>query len=509
MKFISDIFYKLFLLICLLSVYVVSEEAEKVFTDIYKNAGWGGVDYSGTGSELDSNREYMAFIEKFIDKKNIKTVLDLGCGDWQFSRYINWSSVKYTGYDVVKHLIDKLNNQFGSPNIRFIHEDITTCDLPTGDLLICRDVLQHLPNNEIQKVISQIHKFKYCIFTHSVDPISLSSDNRNIRMGDCRPLDLSAAPFNLDGYVVMHYPTGGDALKQVFLIENETEEEALYNQISDLYHPTNDDFALVQNYLYNGKRPYLSWLNTFYQEFNNDNLRYDLRARNLCIWKPNYNNFNLKIKKYNESNNNDICIISYCSLNSEFNYQNKQIALMKNLEKINFKGDLLSRAGGWPDTEGGSLKLVHIPYAFKVCMFREAMRLGYKKVIWMDTSVTPLKNFDTLFDALEENGYLLLTLRGFKLRSHSSESQEEENNIDQIAGGIVGINFEHPEGRALFTNWFEATKDMDPALTVRPEQNILAVLAYKMGLMDTLDFFDICSVYSTDVKESHLFQINY
>jgi hypothetical protein len=56
---------------------------------------------SGPGSHPDSTIEYRAFLARFMEANEVGSVTDLGCGDWQFSRYIDWSRASYTGLDVV------------------------------------------------------------------------------------------------------------------------------------------------------------------------------------------------------------------------------------------------------------------------------------------------------------------------------------------------------------------------------------------------------------------------
>jgi SAM-dependent methyltransferase len=53
------------------------------------------------------------FVRKFIKENAIHSVVDLGCGDWQFSPYIYHDrGVAYTGYDVVLPVIQE---SLGSP----------------------------------------------------------------------------------------------------------------------------------------------------------------------------------------------------------------------------------------------------------------------------------------------------------------------------------------------------------------------------------------------------------
>jgi hypothetical protein len=63
---------------------------ESVFTNIYETSFWGdnkNHDYkgsSGYGSGIDYNKfTYVPFLKNFIQKKNIQSVVDLGCGDFR------------------------------------------------------------------------------------------------------------------------------------------------------------------------------------------------------------------------------------------------------------------------------------------------------------------------------------------------------------------------------------------------------------------------------------------
>ena len=53
------------------------------------------------------------FVRRFIKENSIKSVVDLGCGDWQFSPYIYHDlSVAYVGYDVVLPVIQQTPSWF-------------------------------------------------------------------------------------------------------------------------------------------------------------------------------------------------------------------------------------------------------------------------------------------------------------------------------------------------------------------------------------------------------------
>ena len=58
----------------------------KIFTKIYETKKWGeinGKGTSGNGSSIEvTGTEYNPFIKNFIKENNIRTVVDLGCGDF-------------------------------------------------------------------------------------------------------------------------------------------------------------------------------------------------------------------------------------------------------------------------------------------------------------------------------------------------------------------------------------------------------------------------------------------
>jgi len=211
-----------FLFVCLFicsSVFAQSDR-EKVFTKFYEEGPWDENGFVFSGAQIEITREYVDFLQDFMKKNNIQSVVDVGCGDWAFSRYIDWSGVEYKGIDIVKLVIDRNQRLFAKSSITFIHGDALEMDLPEADLLICKDVLQHLPNADVLRLLKQLHKFKHCLFTDYVDPITLSSYNRDIVCGWLRFIDLTKPPFNLKGEKVFIFVAYSP--KQTLYIRNQT-----------------------------------------------------------------------------------------------------------------------------------------------------------------------------------------------------------------------------------------------------------------------------------------------
>lgn len=200
-----------------------STESEQAFTNIYDNHIWGkneeGRGHSGGGSTVSNTVIYRAFLQKFLKENNITSVVDIGCGDWEFSKTINWDNVTYTGYDVVRSVIERNKKVYQKPNIVFIHGDVTELDLPEADLMVTKDVLQHLPNEYIKKILKKTKQFKYCLITNDLDSASYSSDNHDTKVGGYRPLDLTKSPFFVNAQKVLTFQTSC-GVKQVILIKN-------------------------------------------------------------------------------------------------------------------------------------------------------------------------------------------------------------------------------------------------------------------------------------------------
>lgn len=161
------------------------------FTHIYDNKIWG----EGSGASApDLTRPYMKMLTDFIHNNRVKSVVDVGCGDWQFSRAMDWSGVRYYGFDVVASVIEANGRQFASDTVTF-HLLSEMANLPSADLVVCKDVLQHLPIADIQEHLDWFcTRYKYAIVTNDIYPDE--STNIDIEVGSCRALRLDLEPFN-------------------------------------------------------------------------------------------------------------------------------------------------------------------------------------------------------------------------------------------------------------------------------------------------------------------------
>lgn len=155
----------------------------EIFSAIYANNDWGkSTDasekfFSGPGSRDEKIiAPYINTLLQVLTNNGIRNIVDLGCGDFWIMRHVlgalsqNNYNFFYTGIDVVEDLINYNAATFRHPNIRFICRDITVDDepLPDGDILIIRQVLQHLNNADIKKILDKTSKFKFLFVTENI-----------------------------------------------------------------------------------------------------------------------------------------------------------------------------------------------------------------------------------------------------------------------------------------------------------------------------------------------------
>jgi hypothetical protein len=186
-----------------------SEKSPKeIFSKIYAKKMWGGgAEYcSGPGSHLQSHVDsYVESVSIFLNQfPNPVDVVDLGCGDFNVGKQIRDKAARYVACDVVPDLIARNIKLYAELDVDFRVVDITKDILPGGEVFIIRQVLQHLSNAAIMKVVSKLGQFRYLILTEFVPTGSFipnvdqptgsySRLARGIRSG----IVLTEPPFNL------------------------------------------------------------------------------------------------------------------------------------------------------------------------------------------------------------------------------------------------------------------------------------------------------------------------
>ena len=171
---------------------------EKIFHKKYfdKNLSWYHPKISESLSGDGSGSKQTAVIRKkiplIIKKYKIKTIFDAACGDFYWMKFIINNKINYVGADIVKKLIEINKKKYGKKNIKFIHSDFIK-EVPKTDLIICRDVLSHLPLDIGIKAKKRFIKSKSNFLLSTT--YTNTKKNINIPKGNFRPINLTKKPY--------------------------------------------------------------------------------------------------------------------------------------------------------------------------------------------------------------------------------------------------------------------------------------------------------------------------
>lgn len=186
----------------------------EIFTNVYQNKLWGIASpenespfYSGPGSSDPQIVDpYVETVKRFFGSlPNKRNAVDLGCGDFRVGSRIVDSFDSYTACDVVPELVHFNQEYWRHLPVEFRVVDLVKDEIPSGDVLILRQVLQHLSNDDISKFIQLIPRgFSYLLLTEHLPSESEFVANRDkasgtdIRLGIGSGVVLTQPPFNLN-----------------------------------------------------------------------------------------------------------------------------------------------------------------------------------------------------------------------------------------------------------------------------------------------------------------------
>jgi hypothetical protein len=147
----------------------------EIFANVYQNKLWGVASpenespfYSGPGSSDPQIVDpYVETVKRFFGSFPAKKkAVDLGCGDFRVGSRIIDSFDSYTACDVVPELIHFNQEYWRHLPVEFRGVDLVKDERPDGDVLIARQVLQHLSNDDINKFTQSIPRcFSYLLLT--------------------------------------------------------------------------------------------------------------------------------------------------------------------------------------------------------------------------------------------------------------------------------------------------------------------------------------------------------
>jgi hypothetical protein len=123
-------------------------------------------------------------------------------------------------------------------------------------------------------------------------------------------------------------------------------------------------------------------------------------------------------------------------------------------------------------------------------------RMGYKRVLYFDSSILPSVNLQEFFDVIKEKGYFIT--KNFHKLDYSDCFMREEvaryfgyslleaTNLDSCSACVFGVDFTNEKAAKLIDALYEAAKDPNAFYSARSDQTALTLLLYRLGMTDWL-----------------------
>jgi hypothetical protein len=185
-------------------------EAPDIFGIRHEMQNWGAD--PGQGAAPDVTIEYRALLERFVRLNMVRSIVDLGGRDWAMSRAFEREPyIKHRRFDVVGDL-----GAAGAPAAEQLPARLS--DLPGGDLLLIKDVMQHLLDEQILELLDLArNRFRFALITNSFEKEG-AHQNGDIQAGQFRTLDLTAPPYNARGVYVLEFWSRWERIRTLLIL---------------------------------------------------------------------------------------------------------------------------------------------------------------------------------------------------------------------------------------------------------------------------------------------------
>ncbi|MBS0627461.1 MAG: hypothetical protein JSS09_04545 [Verrucomicrobia bacterium] len=177
----------------------------------------------------------------------------------------------------------------------------------------------------------------------------------------------------------------------------------------------------------------------------------------------------------------DNCIVCYATFNGKYVDLIKN--LPKELEKLGFNGYVFYRIGGFPNPSGKEIRYCGIPYCFKIFTMIEAHKMGFSKILWIDSAFLPLKDPTPLFDWIEKEGAFLKLHDSFSkfILPKTVEYIQDVTGVDvlksrYVSAQILGFDFKKPKTKEFIDKYYELVELGLPFFSCFPEEYVFTAI---------------------------------
>jgi len=175
------------------------------------------------------------------------------------------------------------------------------------------------------------------------------------------------------------------------------------------------------------------------------------------------------------------CIVSYASLNGK--YASLIADLPGELEELGFNGYLLYRVGGFPNPTGKEIRYCGVPYSFKIFSIVEAHKMGFDKVLWIDSAFFPLRDPTPLFEWIEKKGCFIKahhSMTKFVLPKTvdylKTVTKVNVLKVPHVTAQIIGFDFKHPKTEEFIEKYYELVDLGLPFFSCFPEEFVFSAI---------------------------------
>jgi hypothetical protein len=274
---------------------------------------------------------------------------------------------------------------------------------------------------------------------------------------------------------------------------HENHENPFVLDILDKQDYSNDDLRDIQNKLNLKKETVENLIKELYP-FGDDNYKISLddmlnRCTKGVVQKliDNENDVYPAKVLYKIGNGGDKknCFVCCTPLSNNRDSISKNI--YQSLEKVGFNGYFYLFNGGFPNPTGLEMKYAAVPYCFKIFMMLEAKKLGFEKIIWLDSACYAVNNPQRLFDILETDdaifrqfwpytpGFLTYENTVFKdtIKILDETSRGNLVNSINVCTIVFGLNFASENINKFVEHYYEMVKLGTPFLSYYPEEVVI------------------------------------
>ncbi len=115
----------------------------------------------------------------------------------------------------------------------------------------------------------------------------------------------------------------------------------------------------------------------------------------------------------------------------------------------------------WDDYPDGCPPQHEQMYAFKIFALAEAIRAGFRYVLWMDSAFQPIRSIAPLWEVIKRDGWYVPPQLSEKLSRWCSDdalrmlgvTREQVSAVPLVFSGLVGLDMQNATGKQIWWSW--------------------------------------------------------